>query len=289
MNVAQPALGLQIRGLEDEFGADLLVRSSKGVAPTAAGEIVLRWARDALEGLTTTRDAVKALGKIETNTFVTVGLTSSLTILLAARLVEAVRGKRIRLKLAEGLSQSVAEWVDSGRVHIGLSFGLYEARAVKAVPLLNERLFYLSAPGNGQDPIALAEVLRQPLALPDEQNSIRQVMEAAAQSLEMPLICNYEVGSHAATREVARTGIAGAVVPFGGVVNDRLTGELSVRLIVEPTVERTLYLVRSTADQLSASEREMVAVVRDTIWEVMGQDAFAEAYKLINEARQVEL
>ncbi len=41
LNVAQTALGLQIRQLEDEMGCPLLSRTSRGVAPTDAGRIFL--------------------------------------------------------------------------------------------------------------------------------------------------------------------------------------------------------------------------------------------------------
>ena len=38
LNISQPALGLQIRKLEGEFGSSLLTRHSRGVTPTIAGE-----------------------------------------------------------------------------------------------------------------------------------------------------------------------------------------------------------------------------------------------------------
>jgi DNA-binding transcriptional LysR family regulator len=48
LRVAQPALSRQIRALEQELGTDLLVRTSKGVTPTMAGEVLLHGANEVL-------------------------------------------------------------------------------------------------------------------------------------------------------------------------------------------------------------------------------------------------
>jgi LysR family nitrogen assimilation transcriptional regulator len=40
LNVAQTALGLQIRALEQQMGLPLLNRHSKGVTPTKAGQLL---------------------------------------------------------------------------------------------------------------------------------------------------------------------------------------------------------------------------------------------------------
>jgi LysR family nitrogen assimilation transcriptional regulator len=46
--VAQPAIGLQIKHLEEELGTKLLVRHSRGVKPTEAGARLLEDAYDIL-------------------------------------------------------------------------------------------------------------------------------------------------------------------------------------------------------------------------------------------------
>src|SRR5689334_528121 len=40
LHIAQPALGLQVRKLEDELHTQLLIRHSRGVEPTAAGRLL---------------------------------------------------------------------------------------------------------------------------------------------------------------------------------------------------------------------------------------------------------
>ena len=48
VHVAQPALGFQVRKLEDELGVSLLHRHSRGVDPTEAGTALLRHAHAVL-------------------------------------------------------------------------------------------------------------------------------------------------------------------------------------------------------------------------------------------------
>lgn len=40
LNIAQTALGLQVRALEESLGVTLLVRHPKGVRPTVEGQLV---------------------------------------------------------------------------------------------------------------------------------------------------------------------------------------------------------------------------------------------------------
>lgn len=47
--MAQLALGLQIRGMEDEMRAQLLDRHARGVQPTKADLLVLEWARETVQ------------------------------------------------------------------------------------------------------------------------------------------------------------------------------------------------------------------------------------------------
>src|SRR5690606_20627663 len=59
LHVAQPALGQQITALENELGARLLDRSSRGVTLTEAGKVFLEHARIVLADVEKARMAVR--------------------------------------------------------------------------------------------------------------------------------------------------------------------------------------------------------------------------------------
>ena len=59
LHVAQPALGLQIRKLEDELHTQLLVRHSRGVEPTPAGNLLRERALTILAEMEETKQALR--------------------------------------------------------------------------------------------------------------------------------------------------------------------------------------------------------------------------------------
>ncbi|QOT73968.1 LysR family transcriptional regulator [Sphingobium fuliginis] len=285
LNIAQPALGLQMRSLEYEFGAQLLIRTSRGVKLTPSGEVVLNWARSIFEQTDKIHQKVRELQGNADVPSVTIGLTPSLTAILARPIVEATLDGNIRVKIVEGTSHSLGEWVNSGRIDIGLGFGSAEAPGLQSVAVMRERLYYLTAPGEGDEPITLAEVLDRPLAVPDDQNSIRPKIEEAASRIDMPVIGTYEIGSMQAAREIARSGRAGAIAPYGGVAVEHRDGSLSVRLIVEPQIERTLYMMRRATESLSDPEIYLSTVLYEGLQSVTRDPEFRDAYTMLDDPR----
>jgi DNA-binding transcriptional LysR family regulator len=59
LRIAQPAVSRQIRRLEDELGAPLFLRTSRGMTLSGAGEVFLAHARAILDGVRAAREAVR--------------------------------------------------------------------------------------------------------------------------------------------------------------------------------------------------------------------------------------
>lgn len=245
LHIAQPALGMQIRHLEHEFGAELITRHSRGVQPTPAGSLVLDAARDILRRVQEVRAAVKA-GPQSTLRTVTVGLSPSMATMLASRVITeaATRLHGVTVHLVEELSHILTEWAQTDRLDLALAYSVSGAR-LKLTPLLRERLFLVTARGARDDaPVDLAEALTGPLALPGENDSVRATVEAAAGANGLGLSVRYEIQSITAIKQLVAGGLATSILPWGSVRREVDAGELTAAPVVNPGLFRTLFLVQ---------------------------------------------
>jgi len=117
LDVAQPALSRQVRGLETELRQQLFLRNGRGVALTDAGKrlfdhsvAVLQLVAHAREDLGASRD--EPVGRV------TIGLPPSIGRQLTLPLIDRFRKQlsSARLAIVEGLSTHIVEWVTTGRI-----------------------------------------------------------------------------------------------------------------------------------------------------------------------------
>jgi LysR family nitrogen assimilation transcriptional regulator len=265
LNIAQPALGLQIRNLEHEFGVQLLVRNSRGVQPTEAGRILLDKARATLGEMRALRTQFRELGGGRQS--LSLGLSPSMTSLIAGDLLAAARAEipRLALHLVEDLSHVLAEWVMSDELDIALAYNVPERESLERLPLLREELVLVQSAADAPEtdgPVTLAEALDGPLAIPGPKDSVRRAVEQAARRQDIPLIALYEIQSVTAIRDLVRRGAARSILPLGTVHREMQAGELIVRPIVDPPISRTLFLIRIRGREEIGPERELVGLLR---------------------------
>ncbi|HKE18393.1 MAG TPA: LysR family transcriptional regulator [Kofleriaceae bacterium] len=121
LRISQPALSRRIKTLEVEIGAPLLVRTSRGVALSPAGERFIGHARRALEALRSGVDEVKelsgqAIGGVALGAIPSVG--TYLLPPVVALMRKACPG--VTLRLAEGISATLEERVARGELDLAL-------------------------------------------------------------------------------------------------------------------------------------------------------------------------
>jgi LysR family nitrogen assimilation transcriptional regulator len=164
--------------------------------------------------------------------------------------------------------------VENEILDLALISGNAEGRSLSQTPVLREPLLFVTRQkhdGAG-GPIALAEVLAEPLAMPGENDALRRIVEAEARRIDLPLTVAYEIASIPAIKDLAARGVANAVLPFGAVRREVESGWLVARPIPEPTLTRTLTLVRTNGRSVGRHERQLVRVLRECLAALRHQD-----------------
>ena len=121
LHMAQPPLSVAVRKLEDELGAVLLERGSRGVRLTPAGAAVLAAAQQCLTDQEKIRAAARDATKGESGRL-RVGFVGSATYSLMPRLLPAFRRRypRVDLELLESTNIELLSLVEAEQLDVGL-------------------------------------------------------------------------------------------------------------------------------------------------------------------------
>lgn len=260
--VAQPALGLQIRQLEEELGVSLLVRHSRGVSATTAGKVLYERACEILRAVDDAKREIKSFtGTI--NESVLLGLTPGITKLVGAEiLVEAQSDlPNVNLSITEEMSYVLVEALERDEIDLALAYEVAERPGFVRTPLIEEEMLFVSAGGKTDldaDGIEFSEALSHPLVLAVDRDPARRIVTTAAEKLALPMQIAFEASSIAMMKSLIASGKAVGIMPFGSAADEIRRGDLSGRRIKNPSIKRTLYLVRSARRAPFKAERDIL-------------------------------
>jgi LysR family transcriptional regulator, nitrogen assimilation regulatory protein len=246
LNVAQPALGLQIRQLEEDLGSTLLVRHSRGVEPTAAGKKLFERARQILHLVEETRAEMLALRGPVAETL-RLGITPSIMNLIGYDLMVEAREKlpQVFISLTEELGYVLIDAMKRGELDLALAYEVGDEPTLTAYPIFEEELLFVTARADvPEGPITLADALSYPLVIACERDIVRQLIENAAGPKGLKPQVAFEVNSPLAMKNMVLRESVSSILPYGSVASDVQAGNLHVRRIVGREIARRLFLVR---------------------------------------------
>jgi LysR family nitrogen assimilation transcriptional regulator len=168
IHVAQPALSQQIAQLEEQLGVSLLLRSSRGVRPTAAGDVFYREASSILRRLQQLPGIARS-GARTTKGIVRLGMSSTFLTSAPMAFMEQCKGSLpdVILKMAISDSPTIKRRVTEQELDLGLVLEDEFALTFARTPLFRQQLFLIRhrAASRGK-PVQLAELASLPLVLP---------------------------------------------------------------------------------------------------------------------------
>ena len=221
--VAQPAVSQQVRRLERELGVDLLRRTSRHVALTEPGEVLLAGARRVLAEAASVVDELQALRGLRSGR-VAVGAMPPMPRLDVPSLIAAFHALHpaIGVRLDEDTAANALAMLRRGELDLSFAFlSPEEAGAdLAGVLLLEEELVVAVAHDH-----RLAKRRRlQPAALRDETlvafksgSALRAAGDAALAAAGVAPRIAFESNELLTVRAIAALGLAVAILPRGFV------------------------------------------------------------------------
>lgn len=245
MHVAQTALGVQIKNLEDELGVALLERHSRGVRATPAGLLLNDYAAGILAQVDEAKRAVKMRAGLAQETL-RLGVTPSIVRLVGdvilTELAQMLTGAT--LHIVEDLSFVLMRQLEQGELSCALCYSEDNSAHLHRTALLEEDLFLMTSKegAEGHGPIPFREALSRDLALTGQQDVVARILVDQARRIGTPLKVAYQVQSIRAVKNLVAKSVASTVMPYGAAESELRKGEFRARLIVSPSVTRTLTL-----------------------------------------------
>ena len=266
LHIAQSALSQHVAALESEMEAPLLERSSRGVRPTESGRLLYLHAQLMLQQAAEARAAVKAASAEPTGD-VKMGLPLSLAFSLGLPILTAVQRAypAIALQILEELSGTILEWVKNGRLAVGIAFDDGNLEGLHTWPMLEERLFLVTAPKSAyarRKLIPVRELAGIDFVLPTVGQGVRaRVDKALVEAGLGPARVVAELNSHTVMKQAAAAGLGATILSWTSVEAEVGRGELAAVEIVRPAITRTAHV----CVQAAAPPTRATVCVRDAL------------------------
>jgi LysR family nitrogen assimilation transcriptional regulator len=268
LGMTQPALSRQVRALEVELRETLLLRNGRGVVLTEPGRQLLARGREILQLV---QDARQELGVLRGEPVgqIVIGLPPSLARRITVQLIERFQVEMPRAKLAvvEGFSSHIGEWLNAGRVDLGLVYNPEPHPNLEQEPVLEEKLCLVGPPGGAyRTQVRLSEVAGLPLVMPQWGHSFRRLMETQAMLAGLKLHIAWEVSSVPTILDMVRRGhgfaaLTGSAVAAGAASGEK-ADELTMATIVEPNINSILCMAWSAQRRRDALHLRTAAMLK---------------------------
>ena len=268
VHVAQPALGLQVRKLEEELGVELLHRHSRGVESTEEGKVLLRHANAILKQVEQARQEVRDLSG-EPRGKIVLGITPTASALLATPIIRECRATfpDISLTLFEGLSEEIMKRLDDNSLDMGFTYNPSAVKGIATEPLMSEDLYLVGSTGK-EDPgktVSFSSVCERSLILPNSGFGLRDWIEERAREKNYAINVALEIDSVAIIRDLVENGLGCTILPFAAVQQSVNSTRLFASQIVRPRVPRTLHIGYSSSHMENKPARAVRRIINKII------------------------
>lgn len=261
LGIAQPALSRHVRSIEEELGAQLLVRLPRGVRLTGAGLQFLDHCRRIVRELSRAREELRSTSEVPQGRVI-LGLSPTTGPMLLPGVMERVRRQcpQVTLKVVEGFSSQLYDSLLTGRVDLAVLTNPVPSRALRLLPLISEPIVVLAPPQprGTRRFYTLPELSRTPVVITE---AIRSIVDEQIARYGARLNVEAEVDAVEAIRRLLLRGIGPAIMPVSTFHDDIRAGRIAAFQIADATVHRILMLGQQADRRIPAAVEEVSQVL----------------------------
>ncbi|MDD3937631.1 LysR family transcriptional regulator [Rhodoferax sp.] len=257
----QSVISRRVTAIERECGAKLFYRTGRGVALTDFAEAMLPRIKALLADAEQISNEMKAGAGVPIGE-VRIGLLPSLSSPTIQTLFRRIheRFPGVLLHIFEGSNGQIDEWLNSGRVDIGILFRYGGSVANQEQVLGVVDTYLVGKAGDrltSKPTIEFDKLSDVPLVLPGAPNGLRLTLEQFAKRANINLRIVMEADSLPLQKEFAASGCAYAVLGGHAISREVNAGILQASRIIDAKLVRTVVLATTTQRPLSHAGREV--------------------------------
>ncbi|MGE0807020.1 MAG: LysR family transcriptional regulator [Burkholderiaceae bacterium] len=266
LGITQPGFSVLMRSLEETFGLQLFVRTTRKIELTVAGRAMLPSVERALKQVEEACQQAEALREGRTGTL-HLAVVPSVAGSLLPEVLTAVRTvlPGVAIVIQEDHAAAFTERISSGEAEIGLGPLLAKRADVTFEPLLRDHLVVIV---HEDHPLAQLKTIDwQALTRHDyissmtTQWSVRHYAERAAASVGVYIEPRYSIASINAALGLTRARFGYSLLPSLALASLQLDG-LVVRPVRRPSVRRQIGLLSRSGQPLSPAAAAFQATAR---------------------------
>lgn len=257
LDIAQPAISLQIANLEHELKVKLFERDFKGMKLTESGQKFETHAADILSKIQAAKLDITE-NKEDYSGKVVVGLSQSICNVLSVDLLNELehRYPNIELTFRVGPSYIVDTWLSNNEVDIALCYQdsehiNYEQNTIE---LIREDLFlYISE--KPQNPnyselvlyssLPFSDLQHYEIFMPDQKDALSKTLVQTAQQTNIKLKTKDGFGQMMTTLHFVTQGLGLVVCPSSSTFHLERCKQIRAIKLIEPNLQQRVFLVKA--------------------------------------------
>lgn len=262
LNLTQPAVSAQIRGLEDEFRTVLIDRGQP-LALTDSGKIFLEYAERILQAVAELKQRLADLQQIPQG-HIRLGTTTSIAIQILPRVLAYVQNQfpRIKTTIHSMPSSQIMASVEKGAIDIGITY-LFEKNPNLETSVLYYDTFELVVspehPLAARSHVTIEELRDVPFIMLTPDTAGRRFVDRVFKAFDITPHIVMELSSSEEVKRMVELNLGAGIISKLSIVNELKLGTLKMIKVNELEISHPVGVIYKAGRYLSNAMRQFLS------------------------------